>query len=224
MLLPFRLGRVRDSIRKRLHQRREIVINERREICVAIGGQTGGESRRMPQRHTRIVIFQGLLDQRASRSGDQIPIGEGVVDFHSKILRLESMESEAAGIFSVQRQTLLPFLCSLLIDFLDHTFDRLLQMHRVVDLENQFPRRYRQHGTVNRERVLAPERRREILTQVEAVIVLQLRQVLIEIRTHGTQRSQHIVNQRRGVFDHKAAYQIGIGRDVFQRAHRRRRG
>ena len=133
------------------------------------------------------------------------------------------MESEAAGIFSVQCQTLLPFLRSLFVDFLDHPFDRLLQMHRVVDLENQFPRRYRQHGTVNRERVLAPERRREILTQVEAVIVLQLRQVLIEIRTHGTQRAQQIVNQRRGVFDHKAAYQIGIGRDVFQRTHRRRR-
>ena len=79
---------------------------------------------------------------------------------------------------------MLPFLRQLLVHFGDDLLKRLLQMRRIVNLEHQLPRRRRQHGAIDGEGILATQRRREIVPQVQAVVLLQVIKMLIQIRTN----------------------------------------
>src|SRR5438477_598060 len=102
LLLRQGLRRTGDRAGKRLHQRRQIVIDQGGEICVTVGWQSGGELRRMIQCRTRIVIRQCLFDQRSRWAGNHIAIRKHVVDFHAESCRTQCVKGPSAGIGLVQ--------------------------------------------------------------------------------------------------------------------------
>ena len=99
-----------------------------------------GELRRVLQRRAGVVNLQRLLNQRSRRPGNHIAVRENIVHFHTAdIVRTQRIESATAGFGLVPFQALLSPGRGLLIDLIDHSFERLLEMCRVIDLEDQLP-------------------------------------------------------------------------------------
>src|SRR5258707_15292652 len=99
-----------------------------------------------------------MLKQRACRAGDQIAVGEDIVDLYAKVFRMQRVEGPSAGFGAVPLQRALPLFGDLLVHFGDHLLKALLQMRGIVDLEYELPRRRGQNRPVDGERILAAER------------------------------------------------------------------
>ena len=93
-------------------------------------------------------------------------------------------------------------------------------MRGIVHLKHHLPRRRRQNWTIDRKCKLSTQWRSKIFANVQPMIGLLLIEVLPQIRRHGLDDSEQIINQRDGILHHESGHNISIRRDVFQRAHR----
>src|SRR5262249_22730214 len=118
------------------------------------------------------------------------------------------------------RKALLAVSGHLGVDLPDYELKRLLQMLLIINLEDGLPRRRREHGAVERERVFAAQRSREVVAQVNSLLRLESLQVVPALLVGLLQRLQQIVDERGRLFDDEGRDQAGVRRDEFERPHR----
>ena len=94
-------------------------------------------------------------------------------------------------------------------------------MSRVVHLDHQLPRRSRQNRPINSECIVPTQRRGKIAAQIQAVILLQFIEMLVQIRTDITDRCEQVIDHGRRILNYKAGHQICVRRDIFERFHGR---
>src|SRR5260370_37846948 len=108
-----------------------------------------------------------MLKQRAGRDGNQVTVGKDIVDLYAKVFRSDRVEGSSAGFGPVPLQRALSFFGDLLVYFRNDLLKALLQMRGIVDLKNQLPRRRRQNGPIDGERILATQRCGKIVAQIQ---------------------------------------------------------
>ena len=124
----------------------------------------------------------GSLNQCAARTNNHVAVCIRVVHFNQpKLRRFKLVVRPATNLSLFPGQTGLAKLRRLFVDFSHHTFERLLQMRRVVNFKHQLPRRRRQNWTINREGKLTTQRRGDVVTQIEAVLRLQFFEVRAQL-------------------------------------------
>src|SRR6185503_9397632 len=183
------------------------------------------ELRRTQQRPTTLLRSQRLLNERAARTDNQVSVYVRVVNFNqSEVSRSKRVVHAAGEIVLFPCQSAFAEPGRFLIDFVDHLFERVLEMRRIVDLKHQLPRRSRQDWSINRESKLSTEWCGDIVANVESALRLLLVEIFPQVVRDGVQHTKKIVDECYGVLNHEGCDDVRIGRDVLERTHRSRSG
>ena len=175
----------------------------------------------------RSLHLQGAGNQRAARPGDQVAVGEGVVRLGQRVGVAAGDHVIGAAFHGLLRraQGRAAGLDGLLIVRLRRTSagspasapDRSTSA-------TSFQEGTGKGGPSSEMRKLAAQARREVVADIEADLLLELVDGLPGSRRRALLHAGHFVDDGRRALHHERRDQGGIGRNVIERAHRRRIG